>query len=1229
VPATAIEHEAEEKTSARGAESQPKHGAAPVAELGGGPLGPELAAAPLAEGEARAPQAIFHPRLLLGLQARAGNAAVAQLIESRRKPAPSAAIQPTTLPAAAAAPQSPQPAESSPAGALATDAEPPTESATKPRAGETDDALVALDAAADMIPVAGESEPGETQERVARDAQAELAEAQAPSSSEPSEAPGGAAEPGVPIEAHPPPVARDVSTAEPSAGLAAVAGLPPAQLLGSLGSVAAAVDRDVTHAHKRLAASPPERPRHPGAPPTVEAPASTRIPLVDRPTGDVPKVREGRDAEVRRPDAPPVVPETTAPNGQLPTHDPGLELKPGPLPHLPLEGTADPAVVQQQHSHVLSGMEREHAAGQRDAAQPMGEDEIFPTVPAETLRAAVAEAPGANGHGSPPAAEDDDAASIVAQQEKGGEIQSAVSGGLASLAAQRQEHAQHTTRERAKADAEMAQLEQANAELQTGERAVARREVRGLRQEWSGAQQELVAGARRDADAKTSETAQTITQERGAAEQQAAAHYEQGKLEADQARREGEQHAAAERKKAEGQSPAGLLGAIGSAAQSLFDKAKQAVQGVFDKARQLVRSAIERAQQLATDVMERARQAIVGAIRLTGSALVAIGDRVLVAFPALRDRYRKAIQDRIAAAEAVVNKLATALKQAVQSALNLLGAALSAAIGLLSKGMQAAIDGVRPTVRGALDFARSAISAFGTFAVLVKDIAANPRRWISNLAASAHDGIRNHLWPDLKAGVQGWFNEKVDAILGLGAATWNLLRRGGVQAAQVANFAWEAIKSMIPQTVVWVLIEKLVALIVPAAAAVMLIIQALQAAWGSLGRILQAFDAFIAFLKGVRWGNAGGLFGKALAAGAVAVIEFISQFLFQRLMGAAGAVAGKLRALAKRIGSRLAAAGRGIARAGKFLAHSTGRAVRAFGRVGRNVGKTSARGLAAIGHSVKRAGTRIAVRWHVWRLERELQGEKMALMKLGQVKVDALDPAVKLDYVRMVRASLRNEPEVPPRDLMWKVILQNSERFSLKGRQLTADEIKSVLPLRRLTSLRTQVYPKMLKDEIRKAYPSFEAWRDAVRRGDIAFNPSTDLDDRAEVGRWLSQNRIKAEKDLETAITTRQLTGQGYEDGAVWLTVRDEAALKAELHKPTALDGMLNDYFQLHPEERTWGLILTTSDGESVILREAVTKPVAVSDCDLSSSEVLWPSDQTLPPTRTPSNATALAGGVD
>src|SRR4029077_20090297 len=91
--------------------------------------------------------------------------------------------------------------------------------------------------------------------------------------------------------------------------------------------------------------------------------------------------------------------------------------------------------------------------------------------------------------------------------------------------------------------------------------------------------------------------------------------------------------------------------------------------------------------------------------------------------------------------------------------------------------------------------------------------------------------------------------------------------------------------------------------------------------------ILQAVDAFVGFLKGVRWGNAGPLFGTAIAAGAVAVVEFISQFLLQRLIGIAGKVASKLRSLAKRISARLASLSGRAVRGVESLSIGTGRLI--------------------------------------------------------------------------------------------------------------------------------------------------------------------------------------------------------------------------------------------------------------------------------------------------------------
>jgi hypothetical protein len=1150
VRATAVEHETDEQAVPRSAEAQREDAAGPTPDA------------------AKARPALIEARLLLGLQSRAGNAAVAQFMEQRRKPAAKPAPQPVE--AAVRAPE-----ESTQPLTKASQEAPAESSAVEPTEGGSDDDLAALDAAADAPAV--DQHAASERERVAQDAQAEIADAAAPSSE--SDGAGGGAEPGTPVEARPEPGPKDVSSAEPSTALAQVGSLPPAQLLGSLGSVASAVDRNAAREQRQLVATPPQRPRHPGAPATVDTPASTRAAVADRPIAAAPRIAEARDVEVQKPASPAVLPEVPVPAGQLPTRDPGLDLHPGPLPRLPSEGNADPSAVPRQRGQVFTKFQQEHVAAQQDATHPLGEDHVFPTAPAETLRAALAQAPAPNGHGpTAPIAEEDQAASIIAQQEESGEIQSAVSTGLSSLAGHRQEYAQLTAMDRTKANSEMAQLEHANSQAQAVERAATKRDVAALRGQWSSEQQQLVAGAQREADAKTTETLATVAQERNTAEQQAASHYEQGQHDADQARRQAEQQAAAEKQKAQSQGIGGALGAIGSAAQGLFDKAKQAVQSVFDRARQLVRSAIERAQQLATAVVEKARQTIVAAIRVAGTALTAIGDRVLVAFPALRDRFRRLIQDRIAAAEAAVNKLSSALKEAVQRALNVLGAALTTAIGLMRSGMRAALDLVRSTVRGALDFARGAISVLGTFAALVKDVAANPGQWISNLAAAARDGIKNHLWPALKAAVQAWFSDKVEAVLGLGSAVWNLLRRGGITLIQIAHVAWEGIKSTIPQTIIWVLIEKLVSLIVPAAAAVMLIIQALQAAWSSIGRIIQAFDAFMAFLKGVRWGNAGPLFGKALAAGAVAVIEFISQFLLQRLMGAAGAVAGKLRLLAKRIGARLAAAGRGIVRGAKWVGGKiagAGRGLKGFAR------PTIARPQA---------------RWHAWRLGRVLRrGHPQAFEKLRQVRSDpGLDPRLKLQFLKSVRSRLG--PGADPRKVMTKVVEENEEVFCRQGRALTSQEIASAAPMTKLVSLADVFDRHMLVESYQKQFVSFSDWRVALAKDPALFDPKVHLKPDAPLGRWWSPLADTNEPTLELAVETRQLSAD-YAHGAIRAHMLPEEAAKTKFYKPTALDAMFFDPWQPPPSKASWGFI-KTQDGE-VVIREAVTKPVTTSACSV------------------------------
>src|SRR5207245_11551326 len=73
-------------------------------------------------------------------------------------------------------------------------------------------------------------------------------------------------------------------------------------------------------------------------------------------------------------------------------------------------------------------------------------------------------------------------------------------------------------------------------------------------------------------------------------------------------------------------------------------------------------------------------------------------------------------------------------------------------------------------------------------------------------------------------------------------------------------------------------------------------------------------------------GSAGPRFAKAVAAGAIAAVEFVSNFLLTRLKGSASSVSNRLRALARRIGERLQAIGYRIVRGVKAVGSGLRRA---------------------------------------------------------------------------------------------------------------------------------------------------------------------------------------------------------------------------------------------------------------------------------------------------------------
>ncbi len=735
--------------------------------------------------------------------------------------------------------------------------------------------------------------------------------------------PGGGGESGSPIAEARAPEVPDVSKLDSVSAMDAIGDLPPAQMSAALGGVTAAASNEVGKERAHLAAHPPEMDRPSGAPDTSDKDASEREVIAPDATKSKVEVAPADSPEpvppvpAPPPPPPPATRDAHEPEDgpgffgairMLPNEDEALNETVGPAPDVQLEPDSYPGQMQEQSAKVGETVAEQQTQGHIDVVQPMGESEIYPKVPHERLRGQVHGGRGRGASKKSPAMPGiekggdptKEAASILADERDGDRIRAAAAQAHGDMAQSRRDHEENVAEEHAKSRKEINGIVEQNRAEQTSERSGALRDVHNLRGEWTKGQAEVVARADKETRKTIQKAHSGIKKEKNEARRKTDEAITKGNADADAAREKAEKDAAEAKRKAD-EEDSGAWGWIKSKAKAAFNAIKSAIHGFFELARKLVRAAINLAKKLINDAIDFARKAIVGLIKLAGDALIAIGDVVLHDFPGLRDRFRNGIRSRVARAEKYVNKLADRLKKDVNRALDALGKALDAALGFLEKALMAAVDVVANVVDAAISAAQAIVEALEAFAVLVRDVSLNPIQWIKNLGSGIVDGIKNHLWAALKEAIQKWFNDKLEEVLGLGMAMWNLLAKGGLKISEIGQMAWEALKEAIPSALLQILVEKLVQMLVPAAGAIMAIVEGLQAAWGTIKRILAAFQKFITFLKAVKDGSAGRPFAEMVAAAAIAVIDFVANWLLKKLKGAGAKVADKLRAIGQRI----------------------------------------------------------------------------------------------------------------------------------------------------------------------------------------------------------------------------------------------------------------------------------------------------------------------------------------
>ncbi|OLZ72035.1 hypothetical protein AV521_08880 [Streptomyces sp. IMTB 2501] len=736
------------------------------------------------------------------------------------------------------------------------------------------------------------------------------------------------------------PAPPNVSNQDPQAALGTAAAVPADQTVTVLDGADGAVDHSVGQQQAQLKAAPPTAQRPSGAPQTLQGkpPEEAAAPQV---SGQLERVAPPGQGQQQKADGQqvqgqnpaqqvqtPNVPDTNTGNADahdvqnmqdavndVPSTDPGLNVTVGPAPQVQLTGDADPKLTDQQSGKYNDKTSAIQDTGRQDAAKPLGEDHIYPDVPNETLKGNVSGGVGGQGGGQGKSGEPlKPGEATVVQQQRGPQIKQAIGQGQGQVGSAQAKNKQQQAEARKKNQSDIDKETADNAAKQTGKRGEVGVQATQARDQWRSEQDKKVADSDKQADQSHTENNQKILAKRDDSNKQVKDRQSDDNKKIQDNRQQAQQKAQDEKDKKKDES-SGWFGWITSKIKDAFNALLSAVTKIFDFFRKLVNDIIDGFKKFADSVIDTCRKLAVDLIKAVADTLIKICDVLLAAFPALRDKFRKAIEALRDAAIAAVNALADALKAAVNKLLDALGAALNALLKLAEATLKAIINQVRAAVEAAINFVKAAIAALGQLAALIADIAPDPGGWLKKMGAAAMDGIQHHLWGAIKTAVKAWFDQKVESVVGLTSTLLNILIKGCISLKKIGQMAWKAIISALPMMLAQIIIEKVISMIVPAAGAILTIIQGLMAAWGTVSKIIAAFGKFFAFLKAVKAGPAACLFAEAVAAGVVALLEFVSQYLLSKLKGAGKAVGTKLKALAQKIMKALAKAGKGAKKA--------------------------------------------------------------------------------------------------------------------------------------------------------------------------------------------------------------------------------------------------------------------------------------------------------------------------
>lgn len=377
---------------------------------------------------------------------------------------------------------------------------------------------------------------------------------------------------------------------------------------------------------------------------------------------------------------------------QLPTSDAGVSTSAGLRPQVDLTGDADPSQNLRQQQTSDAEVASQRAMADRASMAYFGENDIYPTVPAETLQPSYQPTPPPvnAGRGLPLMGASANVRSLF-DQGAGPWFRVQVHEQVEQRRQHRIAYEQHTAEIRDSGDRQIADETERVREEQINIQTQARGDVAARRADWQVENlqiQETYAAQsmekRQEIDAQIEEKVQT-------AETTADTTLTEAEGQAEQERIAAEAKAAEKKREAENR-PRSWWDRVKGAVSDAFAAIKQAINDIFDALRDLVRQIIETAKTVVRGIIETARLAVVGLIRGFGELLKGLVTVALLAFPDMAAGAREWIDSRVNTAVDVVNAAAQTLKEAADTILDWVGEGLDMALAGLQAAFNLALD---------------------------------------------------------------------------------------------------------------------------------------------------------------------------------------------------------------------------------------------------------------------------------------------------------------------------------------------------------------------------------------------------------------------------------------------------------------------------------------------------------------------------------------------------------